>query len=403
MRRDQVRKKMAASETIDDAGKKALAALKARLGDGMGVRLPLLQRLGVTAPAPMALASLIANLLLIVLVLVLSGVGGELWRATAEPIARCRSLPAGTEVSVAPKLASLLVWGSLYFAAASFICTRATRQIVDIVEHDILPFASARFADAVRRELAREQTPLLVHLVPAVVAVLAIGATIWALDNEPCTDGLPLEASRSLSGQHLFLGFWAVFMFYLYFTGARAVVTATFTPIFAGALDGERESLYLIDAAGSPLVVGLAQLNRVVLLFWAKIFVVIVSAMVLALPPGPFDFAPNSPFLFTLIPVSGFFSIGVGSLIYLGSESTIATTLRRFTLDRARPLQVRINRLLADPDGEDEAAAAIRAQLAALHDRIVAGGRYGSRTGTAVSLALPFTMPVIALLDKILF
>lgn len=394
---------MVASETIEAAGRKALAALEARLGDGMGVRLPILQRLGVTAPGAMSLASLIANLLLIILVLVLSGVGGELWQAAAEPIARCRSLPPDTEVSVAPKLVSLLVWGSLYFTAAGFISTRTTRQVVDIVEHDILPFASARFADAVRRELEREQTPFLVHVVPAVVGVLATGATIWALANEPCTTGLSLAGPSALSGQHLFLGFWALFMFYLYFTAARAVVTATLTRIFAGALDGERESLYLLDAAGSPLVVGLAQLNRAVLTFWAKIFVVIASAMVLVVPPGPFDFAPNSPFLFTLIPVAGFFSIGVGSLVYLDSESTIAAALRRFTLDRATPLQVRINELLADPDREEEAAAAKRAQLAALHDRIVAGGRYGSRTGTAVSLALPFAMPVIGLLDKILF
>jgi hypothetical protein len=98
------------------------------------------------------------------------------------------------------------------------------------------------------------------------------------------------------------------------------------------------------------------------------------------------------------VPLVGFFSVGLGTHTYLASEAAIATTLRRFSLERAAALQREIAPLLKRSG--DEAGARLD-RLTRLHDQVIAGGRYGSRFWKVVSIALPLTLPAVSLVEKL--
>ena len=58
------------------------------------------------------------------------------------------------------------------------------------------------------------------------------------------------------------------------------------------------------------------------------------------------------------------------------------------------------DRRCSKPRGDDASAARLD-RLTRLHEQILAGGRYGSRAGQAVSLVLPLTLPAIGVIEKI--
>ena len=101
------------------------------------------------------------------------------------------------------------------------------------------------------------------------------------------------------------------------------------------------------------------------------------------------------------MPIAGFFSLGLGSLVYLRTEARIRATLQRFVNAQAAMLQQRSNALI-DPGANrvPEDADALR-QLTEWQDRFLAGGRYGSRAGAGISIALPLLLPLLTLALKL--
>jgi hypothetical protein len=104
-----------------------------------------------------------------------------------------------------------------------------------------------------------------------------------------------------------------------------------------------------------------------------------------------------------MIPVSLFFSLGFGAIVYLASEASIRVALHRFTAAQTAALQQRMNTLLHPADGALPSDTAELDRLIAWHDRITGGGRYGSPVGTAVSIALPVLMPLLTQLALKIF
>lgn len=359
------------------ADRQFLAAFETRLGTVMGVRLTLLERLVRSRDAvPLASAWLV------------------LYGAAFAFAAWWSSRGAVPDDGHA-RLFSLNLWNGLHFAVLILITRPATLRLLDVIRRDILPFASDDYAATVRAKLAAQPAFLLFQLVPYSVAALTAAMALWNIreEIEPLSwDATPFP---------LDLLMWIGGSFYIYFASMRAVMTATFTRVFAVSLDRERASLYPLGAADSPIVEGLAKLNRTMLAYWAMAFPVLLSAMLLLLPPGRFALSPGSPYLFVLIPVAVFFSLGVGTLVYLGNESAIRAVLRRYAVERAEPLQRQIDVLLQGPDVASEATDARVERLVRLHDRILAGSRYGSRVGTIVSIALPLVFPAIGLIERL--
>lgn len=368
---------MAAPRQAEPEGAKAalIAFLEERFGTAMGVRLTVLEKL-VRGGDAVALAA--AWLLLYG-----AAAGLVVWWANEWPL---------REVAPA-RLAGILAWNWLHFAVLIAITRLLTLRVLDIVRRDILPFASDDYAACVAAAIARDHASPVFRFAPCAVAALALAASLWALRSE--ID--PIWWNRRPFPADLL--FWSATAFFLSVLYMRVMVTITFPRAFAAALDRDRDHLYPLCAAESPLVAGLARLNRTLLVYTVLVFLVLATILLLALVPPPFRLLEDSTYLFTVIPLLGFFSLGFGTLVYLGSEFDIAVTLRRFSLERAELLQRKISPLL-DSAG-DEAAAARLERLTRLHDRIVAGGRYGSRFGKAVSITLPLALPLIGLIDKL--
>lgn len=367
---------MAARRLSKEEGAKAalIADLEDRFGTTMGVRLTLLERLVRSRGAvPLALAWLL---------LYGAAAGLVVWWAND-----------GRVDGGHAKLASLLAWETVHFAVLIAITRLLTTQVLDIVRGDILPFASDRYAASVRTLLAERHASPQARFGPHIVAAIVLAASVWAIraEIEPVwwtARPFPVD-----------LLFWAASTLLLAYLAMRVVVTATFPRAFAAALEQDLHCLYPLAAADSPLVRGLARLDRTLLVFWALVFPVMASVMLLILPGERFGLASHSPYLFILIPIIGFFSLGVGAQVYLGSESAIGTAVRRCSLERAQALQREIVVLIDGPG--DEASLARLDRLTRLHDQIMAGGRYGSRFGTTVSLILPLVLPAIAIVEKL--
>lgn len=297
-----------------------------------------------------------------------------------------------------PKLFSMLAWGGLYFTAAFFFQQSVSARLFETIERDIEPHASSAYLERVAGDLERRYRPAISTLLPLAVAAASMVAATFAI----YADITPPESTVLDPTSPEFL-FWAATYFLCFFTAAQAVVAARFYLSFADDLEMERDSLYVMSAAESPLVVGLSRLGGHVLIFWLMLFLTIVSSMILAAPwPDHYGLTLQSRFLRILVPVAGFFSLGFGSLVYLQSEAKIRATLRRFTLQRLAPVRQRSNDLFPEiAAGSPEQRAAL-AGLADLHDRVVAGGKYGSRIGTVLSLALPLTLPILSIIKLVI-
>jgi hypothetical protein len=348
------------------------AALRRVLGRAMGVRLP---AAGVRTPGGPASSA-------------------AMWLAVFLAIwAALRLVLPGRE-QVPGQVASLLAWGALYFAAALYLAQSSTERIYDIVERDILPHASDRYKAAVADSLARSYPLTRLVWLPLLVAIAAIVAAhrTLAVDVSPQLPAWPRAPETWL---------WIVSYLLYFWTAGIAVVAARFYRIFAMHLELDQDRFYVLGAADTPLVKGLARLSTQVLIFWVFIFLATLSSMVLAVLPPEWRLPPDSRLLFLMVPVCGFFSLGFGSIVYLETENVIRSTLQRFANEAAAKLQAASNALL-DPRGGKVPDSRERLDLLAdWHDRILDGGRYGSRMGAGVSIALPLLLPVASIVVQV--
>jgi len=296
------------------------------------------------------------------------------------------------------KVVSVLAWGCGYIAATAYLARTTTARIMATVERDLIPHASPAYLDAVAADLERRHTPARTIVIPVLTAAGASAAAVLAiaLGEEEIRNITILDSPVLLFGPAV--------LFLRFIVSGRSVAAARFYLSFADHLEGEQgRALYVLGAAESPMIKGLARLGGQVLLFWAFTFLAILSALVLALPwPGQYRFAASAPFLVVFVPIASFFTLGMGSLAYLSSEAKIGAALRRFTEDQAAILQRRSNALLDPLANRVPADGRVVAELTEWHDRILAGGRYGSRAGTAVSIALPFLLPAVTLVKWVI-
>ncbi|HTU12817.1 MAG TPA: hypothetical protein VMG08_18145 [Allosphingosinicella sp.] len=304
--------------------------------------------------------------------------------------------PASTPES--PQVKSLLAWGALYFAAGIYLSVTTTAKIFETVRKDILPYASPAYIEKVTQDLEKSYSRLLLLGLPLFVGLLSLLAALFTL-------GVDIKVDLGLRGEvySVEIVFWCISYFIYFFTAAEGVVAARFYGAFARHLEVERGAFYVLGAAETPLVRGLSKLCTQVLIFWIFIFIAVISIMLLAVvPPDSYRLTANSSLLFTLVPIAGFFSLGFGALVYVTNEANIRATLQRFTYEQALALQTASNQLLYPTKERIPEDQATLDRLAALHDRILAGGRYGNRVGISVSIALPLLMPIASLIVDLL-
>lgn len=361
------------TRTADEA--RLLVALERLLGRAMGINLPLFGRRANQPPLPFASLGFAAYVVA---------------AAAAMALAEHYRMPSD------PRFVSLIVWGLFWYTAVLFLSRMATLRALDTVRRDILPYAPSAFIASVAADVERRRSPMMQWIVPLVAAVIVMLASREALIlEEPDIGDLDRFAPER--------AFWSLVAFYLCFAAARGVLIGRFYEPFARRLAEAQGSFYVLGAADTPLVKGVASLGQQMVAFWAMIFLAILSIMVLAFEPlGDWGFGDGSPFLLFVVPTAGFASLGYGSLVYLRSEAAIRAALQRFAAAQAEILQRRCNALLDPAANRLPGDAGDVNQLSDWHDRILAGARYGHRLGTVLSFTLPFVMPLLSLVRALL-
>jgi hypothetical protein len=366
---------MERSEVLPDGSEaqRLLAALERLLGRGMGINMPVFGRYARLPPLPFASLGFGA---------------AALAAAAAVLLAKKLDMPSDL------RFIGLTLWGLGYYAAVLFLARAATLQVLDKVRRDILPYATPGYVAAVADDLERRAAGPANRLVALAAAVLAMVASGIALAHEVPSLGLSRWGPERV--------FWSLFAFYLCYLAARGVLAGRFYEPFARRLNLAEGRFYVLAAAETPLVRGVARVGGQMVLFWAMIFVAILSIMLLALLPlGDYGFAGRSPLLAFVIPTAGFASLGYGSLVYLRSEAAIRAALGRFAATQAEILQSRCNERLYPSAGRVPDSAEEIERISALHDRILSGARYRNRVGIGLSLTLPFVMPLLSLVQAV--
>lgn len=191
--------------------------------------------------------------------------------------------------------------------------------------------------------------------------------------------------------------FWSLGWCLLFATSTGVVVVGRFYSVFAAHLDREVASLYAIDPARSSLLRSVDSLGQKMLLFWLLIAVSI--ALIYFVRAWPMFRLSESRFIIIEVALAGFFSVGVGSWVFLGSQVAIRRASLSATDPILRAIEARAAEKLAGQIKllNEEGWKAL-ALLDEWHARLAPTLSVRSRILSVISLVLPFIPLVSAVL-----
>jgi hypothetical protein len=287
------------------------------------------------------------------------------------------------------------VYGSLYFAWATFIARETSRQLLETVHAQVIPSLSLAGATRVNDSLEKQFNDKRINAISLLAACIGILLAIAAISYD--VGFYPAQ-----------ICWWAVGWFVLFLTAARTTYVGRFYSCFAKDLD--REPIYALDPARSMLITGVTTLGHLMLLFWSGILVSIVPLILFATlgdpqTPSPhwYDHLPlRSAFVWLVVPVTSAFSIPFGTVVYLESEKairTVVTTVLRNTLLSA---EHQIAVILAKSSELTERELLEMNSLSTVHSRLVDRGGYRGVLAVGLSLLIPAIGPATAVVKFII-
>jgi hypothetical protein len=191
--------------------------------------------------------------------------------------------------------------------------------------------------------------------------------------------------------------FWSLGWWLLFATSTGVVIVGRFYSAFAAHLDQEVASLYVIDPARSSLLRSVDSLGQRMLLFW---FLIAVSIAMIEVPKTwPVLGLSGSRFVIVEVALAGFFSIGVGTWVFLGSQVAIRRAAWSGTNPVLRAIEAKTVAKLADHSAlPDEEGWKELARLDDWHAKIASTLSVRSRVLSVLSLVPPFIAVVSAIL-----
>jgi len=231
-------------------------------------------------------------------------------------------------------------WGVIYFGLVVTLTRSTSLAVVEIVEVLVLPNISEEFAESVRENITK-------NFIRRQIFMKSLGAASVAM----------LISCLLLRGSHwVQLCIWGVGFFILYFTASQATLTAPFYRCFSQSLKKHSDVLFLIDPAASPAVSACTALAKRILSYWFVVFVLVMSLTavpyIMALPLVSRFVGISSvhvaPFIAAVVFVAGFFSFGLGGLVYLRFESDLRIAVDQVRLATLSTVQARFSELFSN-------------------------------------------------------
>jgi hypothetical protein len=280
----------------------------------------------------------------------------------------------------------LSVWGSLYFAFAVTIARTTSSSVLRHIESNVLPVLSEKAALAIEEDLARRFRPMRISVVSVGAALVATVASVAAIR-------LDLFAKIDIaSAPWIKILYWSAGYFVLYLTAARATDVARFYGTFAAHLRIDTDQVFTLDPAKSVLVTQIAAIGRYVFLFWFWISLSVVALFIFL------KFSELRLFVLLVVPIASFFSIGVGTVVFLTSEHRIREVVDEVAALALRSTELEIASLFNRRPQLDTAGWSQLKELMSLQKHLADSGWYRSITLGVLSILTPFAGPVVSIL-----
>ncbi len=298
-----------------------------------------------------------------------------------------------------PQLYAFQLYGAFWAGWATATTKLAAASTARLIKTDIIPFLSdptaQRIADDLR--LFNRPGPLAVSLVIGLAAAV-LGAVLMHVDlggEAPWTEMI----------------FWAAGWWILFTTSANVVINGQYYAAFSRNVVMDSDKLFAPEPSNSSLILNLASLGQIMLLFWFGIAISIALIFPIAMTDwSHFGFnnslqnstdPPFGRFVLTDVMATGFFSIGLGTIVFLTHEAGIRRAIRACVSDTLRSIEAATADLLASgaslSDDDEKSLAA----LSARHADVAASGSYRSAIISGVSLCIPLIPPLASELTKL--
>jgi hypothetical protein len=301
-----------------------------------------------------------------------------------------------TRFTPAPGLTALQVYGAFWAGWSTVTATLASGTVLGILEREVLPHLSDDTCATLTAKLRRSYPPtrlLLQSWFVAVVGAALAGILVYS-------KGAPLPE----------IVWWSFGWAILFATSAKVVAVATFYRVFPGALTDALACRLWLDPARSELVDSVALIGKVILLFWVGI----AFSIMLILPAG-LNWSmlragwinemvlrtewqkQTAGFVAIEIPITGFFSIGVGVLVFLSAEAGIRTAVRKVHLRSLERIDAELGSYLDRLDRLTSDEMQRLEELHTLHSAVAGTDSYRSFVISSLSVLLPF-VPLLSML-----
>lgn len=322
---------------------------------------------------------------------------------------------SGGDPFLTEPLIILQLYGALWSGWATASTRIASRSVTGTITNDLIPALSPEALAYVNGKLDRRYSgpaakPRLLLLSWGIgTAAAAIAGTLFYGD-------LP-EPFKPSVGQILW---WCLGWTLLYTTAAKVVNVSRFYEIFADALAAGRQPLFWLNAAESTVVEAIAKVGRQVLLFWLSIALSIAlivpfglysawlfhghlmhQALTQSISDYPTLARFQGSFMVAHLAGTAFFSIGIGSFVFLRTEAALRRAVGTASAAALRLIEGEVGLLL----GKKLPAAPDRkrlSELRSLHTDVAKGGSRRTVLFSGLSLVIPF-VPLLTLLLKPLF
>jgi hypothetical protein len=250
------------------------------------------------------------------------------------PILQMLCLPGSHELIL------LSWWGVVYFGLVVTLTRSTSLAVVEVIEALLLPNVPEEFACSVRQNIERNFARPRIFMKSLGVASIVMLISCLLL--------------RQFHWVQLCV--WGIGFFVLYFTASQATLTAPFYTCFGDSLKKHSEALFAADPVASPAVSACTALARRVLWYWFVVFLLVMSLIAvphvmslhLASRFVGTSSADASQFISTAVFVAGFFSFGLGSLVYLRFRSDLRIAVDRVRLATLSRVQGRYSRLASN-------------------------------------------------------
>ena len=281
----------------------------------------------------------------------------------------------------------LSVWGSIYFGFAVAMARSTSAEVFLIAKSRVVPLLSSKALGEIDRDLEKRFGDARIQFVSLSSALAATVLSLIAIRHDVFPD------SGIMSGAMVQVVYCCMGFFILFLTAARATDVARFYTTFAAHLHLDKDRIYTLDPARSVLVISVASIGQRILLFWVSIACSVATLFIL------FWWRHLFWFVLLALPIASVFSIGVGTIVFLGSEQKIRHVVNSIVAATQLELERHISTLDRDRDKLDEGTWARWKELMELRNSVASGGWYHSLRLSALSLVAPFLGPAVALLS----